>query len=135
MNKRAGNIFQKKPESLLQLDAAGAFLSAILLGIVLPIFSKDIGFEVATLQILAIAPMIFLLFDLYSLSSNKISSGSALKIIGILNLVYCVFSVYMMTIHASDLRPLGWVYFITEVLIVAALGLYEITAAVSLNKS
>jgi hypothetical protein len=117
------------PKKLLQLDAFGALVSAFLLGIVLATYNHLIGMPKIDLYILASIPILFLLFDLYSLFIVKTKLHNNLRIIAYCNLAYCILSIGFLFIHYGDLSVLGWIYFIGEILIVFSLALYEIKAS------
>ncbi len=116
----------RQPNQLFVIDGLGALVSAFLLGVVLVHFQSLVGIPTSTLYLLAAIPCFFLLYDLYSRFSIKEEKSGLLFGIGVLNLLYCLLSVGLALSHSDVITQLGWIYIIVEVLIVTAIGLYEI---------
>ena len=112
----------KNPAFLLRVDAVGAALSAVFLGLVLPQFPAHIGMPTQTLYLLAALPVVFALYDVWCLTRSTPRFGRALRGISIANATYAMLSVGFLWVHASQLEPLGWAYFIGELGIVLALA-------------
>jgi len=64
---------------LFLLDAIGALVSALLLGVVLVKYQEIFGIPIPTLYVLAIIPCFFALIDLYSYSSLVKDKSKNLK--------------------------------------------------------
>lgn len=81
-----------RPKRLFVMDATGALISAVLLGIVLPYFEVYIGMPLLILYVLA---GVALALSLYSLGCFLRSSNRwkrYLKGIAVANLIYCAFT-------------------------------------------
>lgn len=117
------------PRRLLALDAAGALLSAVLLGGVVARWEALFGMPRDTVLLLAALPVGFLLYDLACLGTGRADRPAALLPIAALNAGYCAFSVGMMVRHAGALTPLGWAWFGGEVAIVITLAAIQARAA------
>ena len=117
--------FQSKPKILLLTDALGALLSAFLLGFVLVRLQKLFGIPETILYILAYIPCFFAAFDLFSMTRANEHLGNYLKIIGGLNLFYCIISLGLVIAHSNSIEYLGWVYIISELIIVLSLARTE----------
>ncbi|UKN02739.1 hypothetical protein K6119_04320 [Paracrocinitomix mangrovi] len=114
--------FISNPKKLLLLDASGALLSAFLLGVVLVKINTVVGIPVSALYILAIIPCFFVVFDLFAISRKNEQLGRYLRIIGALNLMYCITSIVFVIIHSDSIEVLGWVYILSELIIVITLA-------------
>ena len=119
------------PTTLLRIDALGATLSAILLGIVLPPWSDQLGVPNSTLYFLAAWPVLFALYDFVSYRRAAPHHASCLRNIALANLGYCLLSAAFLSYHRETLTAWGWAYFIGEILIVGALVVWELRVAVT----
>lgn len=117
-------------KALFLIDGIGAVISAIMLGLVLPSLNHLIGMPLHILQYLAIAAC---LFATYSLACYKASPNrwhQYLRLIGMINLIYCAVSLGLVFYYFPQLSKLGLAYFIIEKLIVFPLALIEIKASI-----
>lgn len=110
------------PRALLRLDAAGAAVPIVMLGFVLRTALPITGMPTDTLALLAILPAVFLAYDLGCLRTARADSPGALMPIAAMNISYCILSVACMVAGANQMTPVGWVYFVGEVVIVATLS-------------
>jgi len=117
--------FTNNPRKLLLFDAAGALLSAFLLGFVLVKFESFFGIPKNTLFLLATIPIFFALFDLSSFVTNILPIKTYLKSIALFNIGYCFLSYGFAIYNADVITLLGWVYIFSEVLIVLVLARLE----------
>ncbi|MEL6537293.1 MAG: hypothetical protein AAFQ98_17865 [Bacteroidota bacterium] len=114
----------ESPRRLFLLDGAGALLSAVLLGLVLPQFSDVIGMPLPVLYLLAMFPVAFFLFDgasYFRPAQAKVN----LKTIAMANAGYALLSAVLLVVHASTLSVWGWAYFVGELAIVLLLARWE----------
>ncbi|GAA5219779.1 SID1 transmembrane family member [Membranihabitans marinus] len=114
------------PKKLILIDGFAALLSAILLGIVLVKFEYLFGIPRPTLYFLASFPCLFALYDFYGYYVSDKKVGSFLKGIAILNGMYCCISIIMLIYHREKISNLGWIYILTEILIVSLLAFFEL---------
>jgi hypothetical protein len=108
-------------KTILFVDGAGAMVSAVSLGVVLPAIQPWIGMPTYILYPLALVACVF---GTYSFSARQFANLSKpiwLRIIIAANLSYCVATLALLGVHASDLTYLGFTYFILELAIVGAL--------------
>ena len=117
------------PRKLFLIDGLGALVSAFMLGIVLVQFESTFGIPSATLYVLAMFPVFFAIFDFYCFQKNSNSLGRPLKIIAILNLLYCCMSIGCAMYHIDTVTILGWVYICVEVLLIVILSIFELKVA------
>ncbi len=117
------------PKKLFEIDGLGAIISAILLGIILVRFESFFGIPVSTLYFLASLPIFFAIYDFYIYYRVDKDLGKYLKIIGITNLIYCFLSIGLAIYHREEITNLGWIYILTEILIVSTVAIIELGVA------
>ncbi len=111
------------------IDAIGAIISAFMLGVVLVHFGPYFGIPKETLYILATLPIFFAVYDLiiYFFVDTKLSLW--LRIITIINLLYCLLSLGFAFFHVESITWLGWAYIIIEIIIVIFIARYELRSS------
>ncbi|HAA11738.1 MAG TPA: hypothetical protein DCE41_08595 [Cytophagales bacterium] len=124
----------QRPRRLFLLDGAGALLSAVLLGLVLPRLAETIGMPITALYLLAIFPVAFFLFDVASYFRQS-TIKTNLKTIALGNSAYVVLSAILLIVHATSLTLWGWAYFLGELTIVLVLARWEWQVAQRLELS
>ncbi len=115
------------PKQLFLIDGVGALISALALGVVLPMFQHHFGVPISTLYLLAAAPVLFVIYDLVCYFSSV--GGRALKPIAFSNLGYSLLSVSLLSNHFYALTTLAFIYFSVELIIVFLLALIELKAS------
>ncbi len=118
-----------QPKQLFLIDSVGALISAIMLGLVLTTFEEWFGMPSRALYLLALLAG---LFFLYSYSRYRINSERwrpYLKVIAIINLLYCFLTLNLVVYFYSSLTVLGLVYFVGEIVIILALAVIELKTA------
>lgn len=123
----------KKPRKLFVVDASGATLSAVLLGVVLVKLEHLFGIPRQTLYLLALFPCLFALYDFYCILKEKFSTGAFLQGIALLNLFYSFLSLGLCLCHTEVITPLGWTYIVLEISIVTTLAHVEYRVGKALN--
>lgn len=120
--------FQAFPLSrkLFLIDAIGAVVSSVFLGLVLPAIQEYIGLSVDILYKLTVPAVLFALYSLSCFLINWKNPAPWLVGIGLLNLGYVVYTAFFLLQNHSRVQPLGWAYFIGEIIIVVALALVEL---------
>ena len=113
----------------LLIDGIGAIVSATSLGIILVKFQPHFGMPVLELRLLVYCACCFAVYSLGSYFLAKKKWRFFLKIIAVVNLLYCFVSIVFLGINASLLTILGWLYFIPEVIIVGGLAVLELKVA------
>jgi hypothetical protein len=106
------------------LDACGALVSTLALGLVLPLFASELGTTRPALHLLAAFPLVYGLFDLACIRART-SSRSALFVIATANGLYPVFSIAILARDAAELTAFGLVYFGLETAVVWGLAALE----------
>ncbi len=111
------------------IDALGALISALSLGLVLPLIVDQIGLPINTLYSLALIPVVLALFDYYSFKQGLEAISTNLKRIAGFNFLYCLFSIGLLIYHRDSLQLLGWIYFSLELILVLGLAYLEFRLA------
>lgn len=120
---------RSNPRPLFVVDAAGALLSALLLGVVLVRFERVFGIPVPTLYLLAALPVLFAAVDLAVYLGLRGDLSRPLCLVATLNLGYCALSLALAVRHREVVTVWGWAYLLGEIAIVAALAAFEIGVA------
>lgn len=102
---------EENPNKLFLIDGFGAILSAFLLGIVLVKFERIFGIPSRILYFLSIIPIFFSIYDFYCFQKKLENIGLFLKIIAVLNLIYCCLSFTLVFYHFKTISGLGWIYY------------------------
>lgn len=121
--------FIEKPRQLFLIDGAGALISAFLLGVVLVKLEWLFGIPRSALYMLASIPICFAIYDFVCYKNLYSNFSPYLKIIAILNILYCVLSIGYAIYHSISITLLGWAYVTSEVLIVLFLARLEMKVA------
>lgn len=111
-------------KNIFLVDGVGAVLSAITVGVVLPLFSEQIGLSTEILRLLA---LVALVFGIYSLSCFWfVLRPKPSMLLGIIsaNSLYCVL-VLSIALLSSELTTLGRAYFIIEAAIILGVVFLE----------
>lgn len=118
-------------KNLFLLDAFGAFISALMSGLVLVNLQSYIGMPIFVLQTLALFACVFTIYSFTCYFLNSQHSKTLLKIIGLANLAYCLLSIILMVYFYQVITVLGFTYFILEKIIILLLVFYEFNAVKS----
>lgn len=106
---------------LLLLDALGASLSAVLLGLVLPAMEGRFGMPTATLHVLALIAAIFALHGSLGGVLGRDTPAKWLRRIAIANVLYCALTGVLVAWNYSMLTAYDLVYFPLEIALILAL--------------
>ena len=123
------------PKQLFLIDGIGATVSAVMLGIVLVQLESMFGIPKSVLYFLAALPCFFAIYDCfcYRNINNTKNIGFYLKIIAVVNLLYCCLSLGLAFYHYETIKMLGWLYIVGEILIVMVLVSIEWRVANTIN--
>jgi hypothetical protein len=125
MNK----ISQLSVKTIFLIDSMGALLSAIMLGLVLPMFEDIFGMPSNVLYVLSGIVSLLFVYSFTCFAIKPSSPTAALKIIGVVNICYCVLSIALIIYFYRQLTVLGLTYFILEKMIVLFLASVELKKA------
>ena len=117
------------PRRWLLLDAAGALLSVLILGLLIPVVRTFFRFPLDMLYVLAVIPAGYIVVDLIGYFVIGGDGRRVLRFVAICNFLYCLVAIGMAINHASTLTVWGWVYVSVEVLVIATLAAVEMRVA------
>jgi hypothetical protein len=125
-------LAQYNSSKIFLLDASGAFVSIILLS-VLYIFEEYFGMPQKILSIFIGIASVFCLYSVIIYLINPIRWRTYLKIIAILNICYCLLTIFHVFLYFENLTLYGNLYFVGEVLVIILLAIFELKMGVSQN--
>lgn len=111
---------------LFLVDAIGALVSAVMLGIVLVHWQPLIGISTQTLYFLAALPCFFMMHSYYRYLTALDTWRRPLQIVAIANLLFCALTSVLMIYHKDQITELGMLYFIVEIIIVMTLSILQL---------
>jgi hypothetical protein len=121
------------PKKIFLLDCLGALLSAISLGVILPLFDSFFGVPNIILYSLAITTLIFGIYSLVCYLFVRKSWRVWLLIIALANTFYALLSIIILFIFSQYLTFFDGLYFIIELVILALLIILEFKIYFSLK--
>jgi len=120
------NTANTKPtRRIFLVDASGAFLTAVLSGIVLPHFQPFLGMPAKALICLG---LVGALYTLYSFTCWYFNVGNwpfFLRIVIVANVVYCCLLLGLILFFYDRLTRFGLIYFLLEIVVIITLALIE----------
>ena len=131
MQKLPSSFIQKitaRPQQVLLIDAAGALFTAFLLSQVLARWVFFFGMPARVLYGLTLAAILIAGWSFTGYFLFKHRWPFFLRAAAWLNLGYCLTTVLLLILHQSTLRLGGYLYFITEILLILALVYVEWSA-------
>jgi hypothetical protein len=114
---------------LFLIDGIGALVSTVSLGVLLVQFNVYIGMPIPVLYLLAGIAALFALYSWSCFFFLKQNKPAYLRAIALANLSYACLTTGLMVYYASLLTPLGFGYFIIEILILFGLVYIELSVA------
>lgn len=110
-------------KNIFLLDGVGALLSSIFTGLLLPLFSEDVGISTSVLHCLALIPFIYGIYSISCYLFPKITKPWMLITIIVANIAYCLLSGAII-LRMSSITPAGQVLLSAEIfLILCVVGL------------
>ncbi len=122
-------------KKLFLIDALGAITTALLLSQVLTRFESFFGMPKNYLIPLALAAAVFALYSFSCFLFAKAHQNNLLKIIAIINSIYCLITLSLIFLLFEQLTIWGIGYFLGEIIIVLILVQAEIRFAMINNKT
>ena len=120
---------------LFLIDGVGAAVSTFFLGVVLVDWNDIIGMPIPVLYVLATIALIFSIHSFASYFLIKADGHKTLKIVALLNILYCILTMVLVAVHYKNISLIGIGYFVIEVLIILALAKVEITTSIQKSKN
>ncbi|MBK7425545.1 MAG: hypothetical protein IPI60_00130 [Saprospiraceae bacterium] len=110
--------FEKHPGRIFAADGLGALLSALCLGIILPIFEDAFGMPLQILYLLAFIAIILAAYSFFCYTFITRDKRHFLKLIILANVLYCILTVVMVIYFFQKLTKWDLTYFILESLVI-----------------
>ncbi len=129
MPESKGILSQLSIRKLFLLDCMGALVTTLLLALLVAPAVSTFGMPTRTVHVLAAIASLFFLYSGTCFMFLKQKWQPYLMGIAVVNSLYCVLSVALLITHSESVTPLGWIYFIGEVLIVLTLSYFELKVA------
>ena len=114
---------------LFLIDAVGALVSSLMLGIILAYIQPLIGMPKVILYNLALVALVLFVYSLLCYLFRKNNSKKLLAVIAIANYTYCLASLFLMITYYNELTSLGILYFVLEKVVVLTLASIELKIA------
>jgi hypothetical protein len=129
----AGQTFStalaRHPRRLFLVDGAGASLTAVCVGLVLPSLPGAVGMPVVVLRSMALAASLLALTSLGCAWAGPRPWARWLRALAAMNTSYCLVTLVCLMHFRTRLRALDWIYFVAEILVVSALVALELRVA------
>lgn len=119
------NNLTNQPQSVFLIDALGALLTTISIYLILPQFKNFIGIPIITLDTLALIALLLFSYSTLCYFFIKYNWRPFLGGIILFNSLYSIVSLYLL-INTTTIKPLGWLYFIIELIVIALLIVIEL---------
>ena len=111
---------------LFLIDAVGALVSALMLGVALPLMQERIGLPRPVLLVLAAIALLLMAYSLAHTSGVLPARPARLRALIACNIAYGALTTVLLAAFASEVKALGFVYFIAELCVLSAIVWFEI---------
>ncbi len=115
-------------QRIFLLDGIGAAVTAVTVGLILPMLQTWIGLPIVTLRLLGGFAVVLAVYSLSRHFTGR-TTPTALRRVAYANLAYCALTAAIVSWHARDVTAWGFVYFGGEIAIIAALSWRELALA------
>ncbi len=113
------------PKQMFLIDGIGAVLTALCLGVVLPLFHEHIGLPKEVLIAMGGAGVFYGIYSFSCFFFIRSRYVAGLKLLILANLLYCVASAAVVTFYVEQMTLLGLGYFALEVLVILGVVFLE----------
>jgi len=113
-----------KGQKIFLIDAVGAVVSVLFL-LFLYSFEELFGMPKSVLCIFISIAIAFSIYSTTIYLTNPTNWMFYLIIIALLNISYCTYTIYQVFKNLNTITPYGYLYFVTEILIILTLSIYE----------
>lgn len=137
MNRRINRLINhlaEKQKTLFLIDSLGAFLTAFFLFVIMRQFSGYFGMPETVLIYLSLTAILFCIYSTVCFLFLKRHRAPFIRLIGIANLLYCVFIAGLLIKYYTQLTIIGIIYFLIETIIICGLGYIELNVAAEIYK-
>lgn len=127
--KSCQDFFVKKPKTLFLVDALGAVLTTFSLYFILRPYHLYLGMPEQTLSYLTVLGLFYVAYSMSCYFLIQVQWARYLKILGIFNISYCLLTASLLFLYSMNITPLGYAYFLLEILIILLLAFLEFRIA------
>ncbi|MEO5999747.1 MAG: hypothetical protein ABIN89_23325 [Chitinophagaceae bacterium] len=113
---------------LFLIDSIGALTTAFLLIAILLPFEESFGIPRKILYLLSGIACVFATFSICCYYFINLSWRPFLRTIAVANTLYCILTAIILSVHYDRITIIGFVYFVTEIIIIICLVLIELKA-------
>lgn len=121
--------FSEKQKTLFLIDSIGAFITAFSLFVIMRQFNAYFGMPKNELTYLSVLAVVFCIYSATCFLFLKEGFKPFLRLIGIVNLIYCVLTFGLLIKYHPLLTILGTTYFLIEIAIICGLSFIELNVA------
>jgi hypothetical protein len=114
-----------KEKQIFLIDALGAVFSVFCL-LVLYSFEESFGMPKSVVSIFITMAVVFSVYSLTCYLVKPKFWKRYLAIIAILNISYCLFTIYQLVQHVNTITFPGYVYFSAELVVILIVSFYEL---------
>lgn len=119
----------RRPRILFLVDGAGALVTALTVGVVLPALGEYIGTPRPVLRALALTAAVFAAYSLTCAATLPTRWPGYLRGIALANAGYCLVTAAVLIRFRAALHLLDWLYFVGEIVVVGTLVTLELRVA------
>lgn len=117
--------FSLNPKKIFLVDGLGAFLTALILYVIMDRYNEYFGIPQTTLTCLCVIALVFSLYSITCFFILKDKWQPFLKAIITANLLYCCLTAGLVLYSYSSITVLGITYFSVEMMIILGLVFIE----------
>lgn len=132
MNKLLQKLIQT-PRKVFLLDGVGAILSTSALVCILLFFQELFGMPYTTIIGLVMIAFTLIIYSFTCYFINVKPQKTAILLVAIANLIYCLLTLSLVLIHYSMLSTLAVIYFVAEIVIILLIVRLELLVQKSLS--
>jgi hypothetical protein len=119
----------RTPRTLFLIDGVGALVTALSVGVLLPMLGEHIGMPRPVLRSLALTAAVLAAYSLTCAAAQPTRWPALLRGIALANAGYCVVTAALLVRVSATRHALDWLYFGGEIAVVSALATFELRVA------
>lgn len=124
-----------KPQQWFLIDGIGALITAFMHGVVLVQYQELIGIPIKILYMLACIALVYAVYSISNYYFFSLNWRAFLKIIALLNFLFCSYTFYLILTLNDQLTLLGKIYFSLEIFLVLILVFFEMKSSMNKDSS
>lgn len=128
------NNFVDNPKQLFLIDSLGAMLTGLILFVIMRQPKEYFGMTKTALTYLSFVATCFCIYSCACFLFLKGRWTPFVKLIGIVNLLYCASTIVLLIKYYAALTTIGSIYFLIEIAIICLLSYVELSVAKAIKK-